>query len=134
MILFLGKGQKSFPQLLGGLLPIGRAEMDIVANEDRGGWITWHEPYMNPSLIDVEENVVAKAVPLMNFFEIGYCSLDKISKGVNCFYQRKWGGSLLLVFAKGNLVRIGLRQQADVDFRKAYSRLSGNIYIYAVVL
>lgn len=86
MKLFLCKGQKSFPQLLGGLLPIGRAEMDIVANEDRGGWITGHEPYMNPSLIDVEENVVAKAVPLMNCFEIGYCSLDKISKGVNCFY------------------------------------------------
>ena len=108
--------------------------MDIVANEDRRGWVAGHEPYMNPSLIDVEENIVAKAVPLMNFFEIGYCSLDKISKGVNCLYQRKWGRSLFLVLAKGNLVRIGLWQQADIDFRKAYSRLSGNIYIYAIVL
>ena len=42
MKLFLSKGQKSFPQLLGGLLPIGRAKMDIVANEDRGGWVAGH--------------------------------------------------------------------------------------------
>lgn len=134
MKLFFGKGQKSFPQLLGGLLSIGRAEMDIVANEDRGGWVAGHQPYMNPSLIDVEENIVAKAVPLMNFFEIGYCSLNKISKGVNCLHQRKWSWSLFLVLAKGNLVRIGFWQQADIYFRKAYSRLSGNIYIYAIVL
>ena len=83
MLLVLSKLEKPFFELFGCLFTIGRPKVDIVADKYRGGWIAWQKAYMNSALIDIEENIVAKAVSLMGFFEIGNCSLDKIAQCIN---------------------------------------------------
>lgn len=83
MVLIFGEWEKPFLELFGCLLTIGRSEVDIVANKYRRGWVAWQEAYMNSALIDIEENIVAKAVSLMGFLEIGNCSLDKIAQCIN---------------------------------------------------
>ncbi len=61
--------------------------MDVVADKERRGRIAWHQAHMHPALVDVEEDIVAEALPLMDVPEKGHAPLDVVRHSVHGSWQ-----------------------------------------------
>ena len=74
----------------GQVLDVGGGEVDVVADEEGGGWEAGHYLEVYASVIEIEEQVVAEAWGWMYFLQEGNGLLYHVSHGVNGpgFWQR----------------------------------------------
>ena len=120
----------------GQVLDVGGGEVDVVADEEGGGWEAGHYLEVYASVIEIEEQVVAEAWGWMYFLQEGNGLLYHVSHGVNGtgFWQDDFMSRLVLLvaFDKIGTGRVGCFCGNDIYFCKGYMGPGGHVYFNAI--